>query len=110
MRVLFVCTLNKARSVTAERLYRSAPGIQVRSAGIDPRAAHQLNENDLAWADLVVTFGHEHGAWIRATFVGDLPRIVDLGIPDEFAANDPALIRELEEILSPIIGPTLGRR
>lgn len=110
MHVLFVCTLNKARSVTAERLYRSTPGIQVRSAGIDSRAAHQLNEDDLAWADLVVTFGPEHAAWINGTFSGDLPRIVDLGIPDEFAPNDPALLRELEETLSPIIGPPSRRR
>lgn len=110
MNVLFVCTLNKARSVTAERLYRSTRGLQVRSAGIDPRAAHQLNENDLAWADLVVTFGTEHAAWIKETFTGDLPRIVDLGIPDEFAANDSALLSELEETLTPVIGPPSRRR
>jgi protein-tyrosine-phosphatase len=41
MKVLFVCTLNKARSVVAERLYRGMPGMQVRSAGTSNRAAQQ---------------------------------------------------------------------
>ena len=53
MNVLFVCTLNKARSVAAERMYRRTPGISVRSAGISDRAAHQVVEADLAWADRV---------------------------------------------------------
>ena len=110
MRVLFVCTLNKARSVTAERLYRSVPGLQVRSAGIDSRAAHPLDEHDLTWADLVVAFGPEHEEWIRSTFMGDLPQIIDLGIPDEFTANDPALIRELEETLTPVLGAPSHRQ
>ncbi len=58
----------------------------------------------------MVTFGYEHAAWINETFTGDLPKIIDLGVPDEFAVNDPALVRELEETLTPILGPPLGRR
>ncbi len=105
MNVLFVCKLNKARSVTAERLYRRTPGLSVRSAGTSDRAAHQINEADLAWADRVVVFEVEHERWIRATFDGDLPKIVEVGVPDEFNADDPELIAELTDALIPMLGP-----
>lgn len=104
MNVLFVCTLNKARSVTAERLFRRSPGLSVRSAGISDRAAHQITENDLMWADRVVVFENTHENWIRSTFSGDLPEIIDVGIDDNYSADDPELISELTEVLMPILG------
>jgi len=102
--ILFVCTLNKARSVTAERLYRRTPGLDVRSAGISDRAGHQVNEADLAWADRVVVFEPEHERWIRGTFGGDLPLIVDAGVADDYSADDHSLIAELMDVLSPLLG------
>lgn len=109
--VLFVCTLNHARSVVAERLYRRTPGLNVRSGGIDSRAAHQVNEQDLLWADRIVVFEPAHEAWIRDTFAGDLPEIIDLGIPDDFTVDDPRLAVELRESLAPVLGePGSGRK
>jgi arsenate reductase len=74
--VLFVCVGNQGRSVMAERLFRRvAPGHETRSAGSAPGTAthpevlaalaevgidasdhvpHKLNEDDVAWADVVV--------------------------------------------------------
>lgn len=69
--------------------------MQVRSAGTSERAANQVTEGDLAWADRVVVFEAEHEQWIRARFAGDLPEIIDVGVPDDFAAADPALRAEL---------------
>ena len=103
MKVLFVCTLNKARSTTAERMYRRTPGLSVRSAGTSERAAHQITETDLVWADRVVVFEAEHERWIKATFSGDLPEIVNVGVPDEYQANDPQLIAELNEVLTSVL-------
>lgn len=105
MKILFVCTLNRARSVVAERLYRGTRGMQVRSAGTSDRAAHQLNEDDLAWADRVVVFEPAHERWIRETFTGDLPEIVDAGVRDDFNPSDPALIAALRDALDPLLGP-----
>ncbi len=102
MNVLFVCTLNKARSVTAERLFRRSPGLSVRSAGISDRAAHQVTESDLIWADRVVVFENTHENWIRNTFSGDLPEIIDVGIDDNYCVDDPELISELTEVLIPV--------
>jgi protein-tyrosine-phosphatase len=76
-RVLFVCVGNQGRSVMAERLFRARAGgeHEARSAGAAPGAAihpevldalrelgidasdhvpHRLNDEDLAWADVVV--------------------------------------------------------
>ena len=109
MNVLFVCTLNKARSVTAERLYRRTPGLSVRSAGTSLRSAHQMNEADLAWADRVLVFEAEHERWIRDTFGGDLPEILNVGVPDDYTVDDPALEAELVDALLPLLGNP-GRR
>jgi len=104
MNVLYICTVNKARSVAAERLYRRTPGLSVRSAGTSDRAAHQITEADLAWADRAVVFEAEHERWIRASFSGDLPVIVDVGGFEDFTANDPALEAELVDALTPLLG------
>ena len=108
--ILFVCTMNKARSIAAERLYRRTPGLAVRSASIDERAAHQLTGDDLAWADQVIVFEPKHAAWIHRTFAGELPPVLDLGIPDDVPADDPRLVAELREALVPLLGePGRGR-
>ena len=110
MKVLFVCTLNRARSIAAERLYRRMPGLTVRSAGIDARAAHQLDEQDLIWADRIFVCEAGHESWIRSTFSGDLPEIIDLGIPDVFLVDDPRLATELCAALEPFLGePSRGK-
>ena len=75
--VLFVCVQNAGRSQLAEALYRALGG-HARSAGSDPadevheavvealaevgidlsdRVPHRLDEDDVRWADLVVTMG-----------------------------------------------------
>jgi predicted protein tyrosine phosphatase len=104
LNVLFVCTLNKARSITAERMYRRTPGIRVRSAGISERAAHQVVEADLEWADRVIVFAPEHERWIRDTFTGALPEIIDVGVADDHAVDAPGLIAELAIVLPPALG------
>ena len=102
--VLFVCTLNRGRSVAAERLYRRTPGMAVRSAGIDPRSVRQVSVSDVSWADQIIVFEAIHEQWIRDTFSGDLPSICNIGIPDEFTRDDPRLIAELREILPGELG------
>lgn len=51
MNVLFVCTLNVARSVTAERMYRGTPGMSVRSAGTSERARRHVSATDVSVDD-----------------------------------------------------------
>ena len=60
-----------------------------------------MAENDLVWADLVIVFEPAHEAWLRSTFTGDLPEIVDVGITNRFAAEDPELGTELRDVVGP---------
>ena len=74
IKVLFACAMNKQRSVTAERLYRNHPRLEVRSAGVRSEAMRRVNESDLKWADIVYVMENEHRLWISMRFEElDLP-------------------------------------
>jgi len=104
MNVFFVCSLNHARSIVAERMYRRTPGLCVRSGGIDARARHQVDERDLIWADHIVVFEPAHERWIRDTFVGDLPVITDVCVPDDYTVEDVRLANAIRDALEPVLG------
>jgi len=98
LRVLFVCSMNRWRSPTAEQLYRLDPRLEVRSAGTRSGARRRVSEADLRWAEVVFAMDREHGSWIAAQFRHlELPRIVVLEIQEVLRASvDP----ELNSILS----------
>ena len=111
LRILFVCAMNKERSVTAERLYAHDPRLEVRSAGVRADASRRVSEADLRWADIVFAMENEHRQWIRARFEGlDLPPIDVLDIPDEYAVMDPHLQEILRLTLDPEIEHLLATR
>ena len=96
--ILFVCSRNKWRSPTAERIYRDNPHIFVRSGGLSTKGNHQVNENDIQWADLIIVMEGWHRSKLFAQFRGtvQLPRTEVLNIPDEYQYMDEALIEILE--------------
>ena len=105
LKVLFVCAMNKQRSVTAERLYRNDARLEVRSAGVRSGANRRVNEADLKWADVVFVMERDQKVWIAERFAElDLPRIDVLDIPDEFEVMDP----ELQEILQSLLDPEIA--
>jgi hypothetical protein len=53
MNVLFLCSRNRLRSPTAERVFADWPGVETASAGLAPDAESPLTAELLAWADLV---------------------------------------------------------
>src|SRR5262245_39928133 len=102
LRILFVCAMNKQRSVTAEQLYRNDARLEVRSAGVRSDASRRVSEGDLQWADIVFCMEREHKAWIATQFEGvDLPPIEVLDILDEYELMDP----QLQEILRLTLDP-----
>ena len=111
LRVLFVCAMNKERSVTAERLYRNDARLEVRSAGVRSEANRRVSEADLKWADVVFVMEREHKLWITTRFEGmKLPPIDVLDIPDEFGVMDPALQEMLKTMLDPELAHLLAER
>lgn len=106
LKVLFVCAMNKQRSVTAERLYQNDPRLAVRSAGVRSGAKRRVSEEDLAWADVVYVMENDHKVWLAMRFEDmDLPPIDVLDIPDEFAVMDP----ELQHVLKALLDPKFDR-
>ena len=102
LRVLFVCAMNKQRSVTAERLYRNDARLEVRSGGVRSDSLRRVNEADLKWANIVFAMEPEHKSWLTTRFEHlDLPRIDVLDIPDDYEVMDPELQVILQSMLDP---------
>jgi predicted protein tyrosine phosphatase len=111
LNILFVCAMNKQRSVTAERMYRKDPRLHVRSAGVRSEAKRRVSEADLKWADVVFVMEREHKLWLTMKFQAlELPRIDVLDIPDDFAVMDPELQEMLKAMLDPEIAHLLSSK
>ncbi len=91
--ILFVCGRNKWRSPTAEKIYAKDHRVEVRSAGVSAKSRHQLTNNDIKWADLILVMETKHQSRILEIFRSlDLPLIESLDIPDEYKFMDEELI------------------
>lgn len=111
LHVLFVCAMNRQRSVTAERLYRNDPRLEVRSAGVREGANRRISAEDLRWAGVVFVMERDQKTWITERFAGrDLPRIEVLDIPDEYLCMDPRLQEILRLMLDPEFDVLCGPR
>ncbi len=88
-KLLFVCSRNRWRSPTAERLLDGVPGFQVRSAGTEKGARVRVTEGLLGWADVVLCMERRHVERLRARFPGALAskRVVVLDIPDDYGSE-----------------------
>ncbi len=104
-KILFVCSRNRARSLTAERLFHGFPPYEVRSAGTQPDARIVVTEGHLGWADIVFCMEKGHLERIRRRFPEALSgkRVICLHIRDEYEYMDAALIDELRAALAPHI-------
>lgn len=96
--VLFVCSLNRLRSPTAEEVFSTHPGVETMSAGTNPDAENAISDEILEWADLVLCMedrhrrllNERHGAALRGR------KIAVLDIPDRYGFMDPKLVNMLK--------------
>ena len=102
-KLLFVCSRNKRRSLTAEKLFAGDRRYQVRSVGTQPGARIVVTEGHLGWADVIFCMEKSHLARVRARFAEALDgkRVVCLHIPDDYEFMQPELIDELCAKLAP---------
>jgi len=96
---LFVCTVNRMRSATAQRVFESDSRFEVDSAGTDRSADTVLEPEQLEWADVVLVMERVHRNFIKAGYPGiyKKKRIICLGIPDDYDYMHPELINILQE-------------
>jgi predicted protein tyrosine phosphatase len=102
-KLLFVCSRNKRRSLTAEKFFEGFPAYQVRSAGTQPGARVVLTEGHIGWADLIFFMEKSHLQRARRKFPQALAgkHIVTLQIPDDYEFMQPELQDELRGKLGP---------
>jgi predicted protein tyrosine phosphatase len=98
MNVLFVCSANRLRSPTAERVFSTWPGNETDSAGISSGADVLLSSEQIDWADVIFVMEKIHRSKLARQFRVHLKgkRVVCLDIPDDYEFMDPVLVRLLE--------------
>ena len=101
-KLLFICSRNKRRSLTAEKLFQGSSIYQVRSAGTQPDV---LTEGHLGWADLIFVMEKSHLNRIRQKFPEMLLNkcVITLFIQDDYVFMQPELIDKLRCKLEPWI-------
>jgi predicted protein tyrosine phosphatase len=97
-KLLFVCSRNRLRSLTAERIFGGVAGYEVRSAGTQPEARIVVTEGHIGWADIIFVMEKSHLNKLRAKFPEVLAgkQAVTLHIPDEYTFMQPELVDELK--------------
>ncbi|HSH93554.1 MAG TPA: phosphotyrosine protein phosphatase [Roseimicrobium sp.] len=101
-KLLFICSRNKIRSLTAEHIFGRIPGIEARSAGTQPEARIVVTEGQIGWADMIFVMEKSHLNKLRDRFPEAMQekRVATLRIPDEYTYMQPELIDVLRAAVS----------
>ena len=105
LKVLFVCGMNKKRSLTAQKIYQSDPRVEVRSAGVSAASKTKLTEAHIEWADLILVMEKKYKERIVEVFKRrkSVPKIESLEIPDEYEYMDDELVQILKASIEPYL-------
>lgn len=97
VKVLFVCSRNKWRSLTAEKIFSGYEGLDVRSAGTEEAARIRITSGHVGWADVIMAMEKKHVRRIKQKFQELLPgkQLICLDIPDNYKFMDEELIEIL---------------
>lgn len=101
MHLLFLCSQNKRRSLTAEKLFDGFEGHQACSAGTENNARVKVTPGLLGWADVIFCMEKKHVRRIREKFseIVANKKIVCLNITDDYAFMDDDLCELLEAVV-----------
>jgi predicted protein tyrosine phosphatase len=104
-RVLFVCSLNRCRSATAERVFCKRDDLEVRSAGTNADAMVRVNRRMLDWADLIFTMDDTQRQSLERMFPSHpaLAGLICLDIADDYSFLQPELVELLESRVAPYL-------
>src|SRR5512137_948454 len=100
--LLFICSYNINRSVTAEWMYDGVAAYVVRSAGTEEGARFVVAREDVQWADIIFVMEPCHLKALQQRFGGELvgKTVHCLDIPDIYDFLEPRLMAELKAKLS----------
>ena len=104
IRILVVCSRNKKRSLTAEKMYIHDIRALVRSVGTSPSAKRKITQADITWADVILCMENKHQHMIETQFKSKtLPKIIVLDIEDEYEYMSADLVQMLKNEIEEII-------
>ena len=94
MNILFVCSQNKRRSLTAEKIFDGLNGHNVRSAGTENNARIKVTAGIVGWADMIFCMEKKNLRRLREKYADELSGkiTVTLNIPDEYEYMDDDLV------------------
>lgn len=103
--LLFLCSRNRLRSPTAERVFADWPGVETASAGLAPDADEPCTDQLVEWADIIFVMERAHRARLQTRFRTSLKsaRVVCLDIPDDYAFMQPELVALLKKKVGPFL-------
>jgi len=104
-KLLFICSRNRWRSPTAEKIFHGVDSLQARSAGTETGARIKVTAGHLGWADLVFVMEKKHLRRLQEKFPEALAdkRVVCLNIPDDFQFMQPELVTLLQAAVPPYL-------
>ena len=102
-KVLFICSRNRWRSLTAEKIFDGVNGIQARSAGTETNARIKVTAGHIAWADVVFVMEKKHLRRLQDRFPEEIAQktVVCLHISDDYDFMQPELVDILETEVIP---------
>ncbi|OPH46963.1 protein tyrosine phosphatase [Paenibacillus ferrarius] len=105
IKILFICSRNKWRSPTAEKIFHKYNGYDVRSAGTEDGARIKVTSGHIGWADLIFVMEKKHLSRLKHKFGSTLneKQICNLDIPDDYGYMDEELIEILKARVSEYI-------
>jgi predicted protein tyrosine phosphatase len=98
-KILFVCSRNRRRSLTAETIFKGEPSWDVRSAGTEESARIKVTAGHLGWADVIVVMEKRHKERLQQKYSEELAAkpCVCLFISDDYEFMDASLIDLLRQ-------------
>ena len=105
MNLLFVCSMNKWRSPTAEAIFKNHDFYHAKSAGVSESARIRISEKLILWADQIFVMEKEHKRRIMDRFGASLhdKQIIVLDIADDYQFMDPELIEVIKLSVRPYL-------
>ncbi len=99
IKLLFICSRNKRRSLTAESIFESHEFYEVKSAGTAKSARIKVTTGLIGWADVILVMEKRHKELMQQQFDKILAhkQLIILHIADDYEYMDEELIDILEQ-------------
>lgn len=96
-KILFICSRNRRRSLTAETIFESSVAWDVRSAGTEEAARIKVTAGHVGWADVIVVMEKRHKERMQQKFPEELAAkpCLCFFISDDYEFMDQSLVELL---------------